>query len=305
MKIRNIAVIGAGAIGAYIYYCLFGKIRSGEISFSFIASGERKQRLETEGLRIQSETYRPDIKTPEEAHGADLLMVSVKYTALRSVLDDIRKIADEHTIVLSLLNGIDSEEIIAEVLDPSQVIPCFMRVAAQHNGRELTFNPASAFGIYYGSVCPAHDARIGELNELFEGTDLPYHACSDIISQQWHKYALNISANLPQAVLNVGTGAYRDSEHAAWIRDRLAEEVLHVADAYCIHIDHVQYGKWKPDGRLSTLQDLDQKRKTEIDMFLGVLIRKAAAVGISVPYSEYTYHVIKALEEKNEGRFDY
>ena len=303
--IRSIDVIGAGAIGAYIYHSLLGKIRTGEITFSFIASRERKQRLETEGLNIQGETYYPDVRTPEEAHGTDLLMVSVKYTALRSVLNDIRTIADEHTTVLSLLNGIDSEEIIEEVIPSEQILPCFIRVAAQHNGKALTYNPASAFGIYYGSTCPAHDIRETELNELFEGTDLPYHACSDIISQQWHKYALNISANLPQAVLNVGTGAYRDSEHAAWIRDRLAEEVLHVADAYCIHIDHVQYGKWKPDGRLSTLQDLDQKRKTEIDMFLGVLIRKAAAVGISVPYSEYTYHVIKALEEKNEGRFDY
>ena len=305
MKIRNVAVIGAGAIGAYIYHCLLGKIRAGEITFSFIASGARKQRIEAEGLNIQGETYHPDVRTPEEAHGVDLLMVSVKYTALESVLDDIRTIADDHTIILSLLNGIDSEEIIGEVTDPSRVIPCFMRVAAQHNGSRLTYNPASAFGIYYGSVCPAHDALVSELNELFEGTDLPYHACDDIIQQQWHKYALNISANLPQAVLNVGTGAYQDSEHAAWIRDRLAEEVLRVADAYGIHIDHIQYGKWKPDGRLSTLQDLDQKRRTEIDMFLGVLIRKAAAVGISVPYSEYTYHVIKALEEKNEGRFDY
>ncbi|MBQ1532868.1 MAG: ketopantoate reductase family protein [Solobacterium sp.] len=305
MKIRKVTVIGAGAIGAYIYHCLLGKIRTEEISFSFIASGERKQRLETEGLNIQGEIYHPDIRTPEEAQGTDLLMVSVKYTALQNVLDDIRTIADEHTTVLSLLNGIDSEEIIAEVVDPSQVIPCFMRVAAQHNGRKLTWNPASAFGIYYGSTCPAHDSRVTELNELFEGTELPYHACDDIIAQQWHKYALNISANLPQAVLNVGTGAYRDSEHAAWMRDVLAAEVLRVAEAYGVHIDHVQYGKWKPEGRLSTLQDLDQKRKTEVDMFLGVLIRKAAAVGISVPYSEYTYHVIKALEEKNEGRFDY
>ena len=305
MKIRNVAVIGAGAIGAYIYYCLLPKISNGEITFSFIASGARKARLETEGLNIQGETYHPDIRTPEEARGADLLMVSVKYTALQGILDDIRVIADEHTTVLSLLNGIDSEEIIGEVINPEQVVPCFIRVAAQHNGTKITFNPASAFGIYYGSVCPAQDIRIAGLNELFEGTALSYHACEDIIAQQWHKYALNISANLPQAVLNVGTGAYRDSEHAAWMRDALAAEVLRVAEAYGIHINHVQYGKWKPEGRLSTLQDLDQKRKTEVDMFLGVLIRKASAVGISVPYSEYTYHVIKALEEKNEGRFDY
>ena len=28
-------------------------------------------------------------------------------------------------------------------------------------------------------------------------------------------------------------------------------------------------------------------------------------LGIPTPYNEYTYHIIKALEEKNDGRFDY
>ena len=40
-------------------------------------------------------------------------------------------------------------------------------------------------------------------------------------------------------------------------------------------------------------------------MFLKVLIQKAAEHGLSVPYAEYTYHAIKALEEKNQGKFDY
>ena len=40
-------------------------------------------------------------------------------------------------------------------------------------------------------------------------------------------------------------------------------------------------------------------------MFLGVLMRKAAEAGVSVPVSETVYHIIKALEEKNDGRFDY
>ena len=31
----------------------------------------------------------------------------------------------------------------------------------------------------------------------------------------------------------------------------------------------------------------------------------AAAKGIPTPYNEYTYHIIKALEEKNDGKFDY
>ena len=60
-----------------------------------------------------------------------------------------------------------------------------------------------------------------------------------------------------------------------------------------------------PTARYSTLQDLDAGRHTEIDMFSGALMRMGRALGVPTPYNEYTYHMIKALEEKNDGLFDY
>ena len=57
--------------------------------------------------------------------------------------------------------------------------------------------------------------------------------------------------------------------------------------------------------RYSTLQDLDAGCHTEIDMFSGALMRMGEELGIPTPYNEYTYHMIKALEEKNDGLFDY
>ena len=60
-----------------------------------------------------------------------------------------------------------------------------------------------------------------------------------------------------------------------------------------------------PSVRYSTLQDLDAGRHTEIDMFSGALMAMGKELGIPTPYNEYTYHIIKALEEKNDGLFDY
>lgn len=53
-----------------------------------------------------------------------------------------------------------------------------------------------------------------------------------------------------------------------------------------------------PTARYSTLQDLDAGRHTEIDMFSGALIRMGKELGIPTPYNEFTYHMIKALEEE-------
>lgn len=40
-------------------------------------------------------------------------------------------------------------------------------------------------------------------------------------------------------------------------------------------------------------------------MFSGAMMRMGKELGIDTSYNEYTYHIIKALEEKNDGMFDY
>ena len=121
---------------------------------------------------------------------------------------------------------------------------------------------------------------------------------------------MNISKNLPQAIINCGLGAYTDSEHLAYISARMRKEVSDVAAALGIDISdtsgtQAKNATFAPDSRFSTLQDLDAGRHTEIDMFSGALMRMGKELGIPTPYNEYTYHMIKAMEEKNDGLFDY
>ena len=86
MKIKSAAVLGAGAVGAYFVY---GLTDHEDLDFCVIADGARKERLERDGITIddrkQVRTFRPVIRTPEEARGVDLLLIAVKYTALASV----------------------------------------------------------------------------------------------------------------------------------------------------------------------------------------------------------------------------
>ena len=62
--------------------------------------------------------------------------------------------------------------------------------------------------------------------------------------------------------------------------------------------------KLLPQGKPSTLQDIEAGRKTEVETFAGDVIRMGREVGVATPYNEIFYHMICALEEKNEGKFD-
>jgi 2-dehydropantoate 2-reductase len=152
--------------------------------------------------------------------------------------------------------------------------------------------------------------RVLAIAELLDGTGLNYRICGDIIRQIWFKFGLNVSNNQPQAILSCGYGAYEDSAHAAFIRDRLLEEVVAVAKAKGIDLSTpdetaVSRSKAAKRARFSTLQDLDAHRHTEVDMFAKAVVRMGKELGVPTPYNEMTYHIIKALEEKNDGLFDY
>lgn len=305
MKMEKIALLGAGAVGAYFIWGLSEKL--GE-NFMVIASGERKERLQKEGIIINEKHYTLNVKEPSEVSDLDLLLVSTKYGALTDTLDDIKQMVSEHTTVASLLNGIDSEQIIGEAIGMEHMIYSLMRISAERKGSSVFFDPSVTAGFFYGEADTTEKTeRILAMEALLEDTGIGCNFIPDILGDQWMKFATNVAFNLPQAVFSVGAGAYTDSEHVDFISRKLWDEVTAIATAKGISLPSFP-GIWKNsrnNARFSTLQDLDAKRQTEIDMFAGVMVRMGVELHIPVPYCEYTLHAIKALEERNSGKFDY
>ena len=308
MDIKKVAVLGAGAVGSYV---IWGLSNNKNITLGVVADGERNERLKNQGLMINGTKYTPQVWTPEEAHNVDLLIVSLKYGSLRGALKDIQTIVGENTTVMSLMNGVDSEEIIAEKIDKSHILYSFIKVASQKKEDGYHFDPETTIGIIFGELTAPYDSdRIRAIEELFKDTGIHFRATEYAREEMWSKFRLNVCNNLPQAILGAGVGCYRDSVHMKAISDGLKRELEMVAKAKGIDMSKTGSSSGRgsvvpPTARYSTLQDLDAGRHTEIDMFSGALVRMGKELGIPMPYNEYTYHMIKALEEKNDGKFNY
>ena len=290
---------------------IWGLSKLENIELGVVAQGERAERLKQNGIRINNIVYRPEVWTPSEAHGADLLIVSLKYGALPGALDSIKTAVGENTIVMSLMNGVDSEEIISTAIDPSNVLYSVIKVASHKEDGGYCFDPVTTVGIIFGELSePYKSERIKAVERFFANTDLHFRSTEHIREEMWSKFRLNVCNNLPQAVLGAGVGCYRDSTHMKAISDGLRRELEAIAAAKGIDMSKAAASSSRgsivpPSARYSTLQDLDAGRHTEIDMFSGALIRMGKELGIPTPYNEYTYHIIKAMEEKNDGLFDY
>lgn len=308
MKINTVALCGAGAVGSYFVWGLAEKL--GE-NFCVIAEGERKIRLEQDGLLINGKCYRPTVKTPKEACGADLLLIATKYGSLNGILDGIAEITTRNTTVMSLLNGIGSEEKIGERIGMEHMLYSVIKIAAERNGNRISFDNEKTVGVIFGEAGQKKESeRMKAIGDLFGKTPLHWAMSRDIIREVWQKFALNVGYNLPQAILGCGVGAYRDSVYAKHLLDSLIDEVVTVAAAKGIDIaSPAEALKQMPlstkSAKYSTLQDLEAKRRTEIDIFAGAMVNMGKELDIPTPYNDFAYNAIKALEEKNENRFDY
>lgn len=307
MEIKSAALIGAGAIGSYF---ISGLTKSLKDRFFVVAEGERNKRLAENGVKINGERIRLNVRTPEEVKGVDLLIVAVKYLALPQTLPMIERAVGDNTIVLCPMNGVDCEDRIAEVIGRERIVDSMIKIQSEREGDVIFFDPKLTLGVYFGEKDGHRSERIEALAALFGKSEINYHVCEDIQQTIWFKYALNISKNLPQAIIGCGYGAYAASEHLMHISEMLRAEVTAVAAALGIDISDRNEASGRntpvaPESRFSTLQDLDAKRPTEIDMFSGTLVRMGKELGVPTPYNDFAYHAIKTLEEKNSGKFDW
>ncbi|MCU6686323.1 ketopantoate reductase family protein [Dorea acetigenes] len=303
-KIKKISLIGLGAMGSFFAPRLEKAYGEG---FRIIADGERKKRLETEGVTINGVNYRFPVITPQtEGDKADLILIGVKGYALEQAIQDIRNQVGEHTLILSLLNGVDSEEKLEAVYGEEHVLYAFMRMSIVMKDGKADFDPYWG-KIHFGEkINQEYSERVLRVKEVFDCADIPYEIEEDMRKGIWFKYMCNIGENLTCALLGIPFGVYRNNEDANWLRRNAMREVAAIAQRKGIDIGEKEIAlqeetvKTIPyENKLSTLQDLEAGKRTEIEMFAGTVIRMGRELGVPTPINEVLYHGIRVLEEKN------
>lgn len=303
-KIKKISLIGLGAMGSFFAPRLEKAYGDG---FRIIADGERKKRLETEGVTINGVNYKFPVVTPQTTDDvSDLILIGVKGYALDQAIEDIRNQVGEETLILSLLNGVDSEEKLEAAFGAEHVLYAFMRMSIVMKDGKADFDPYWG-KIHFGEkINKEYSDRVLKVKEVFDYADIPYEIDEDMLKGIWFKYMCNIGENMTCALLGIPFGVYRHDEDANWIRRNAMREVAAIAQKKGIDIGEKEIElqektvKTIPyENKPSTLQDLEAGKRTEIEMFAGTVIRMGKELGISTPINEVFYHSIRVLETKN------
>ena len=308
-NIHIVSIVGLGAIGSYFAEKIQPVLKD---NLRIIAGGRRKEQLEKEGRIINGHQRFFHVVSPEENIGySDLVLVCSKMTGLEQALKDAENQIGPETIILTPLNGVESEETAASMYSRDQVLYSLMRVSSVKSGNQITFDPEVSY-IEFGEQIndpKALSPKVQKIKEFFDQAGIPSVIRPDMLRAIWEKYVCNVSENQVSAVLNIPFGAWRACTDADRLRLLTAGEVIQIARKKGIPIEenyaekHLDRLKKLPPGNTpSTLQDLLAGRKTEVEMFAGTILRMGKELDIPTPFNEFLYHAIRVLEAKNEGK---
>ena len=308
-QIRTSALIGLGALGI-----LFGRKMPG---VQVIADEARIARYAAQPVVCNGEECRFSYVTPAQGKPVDLLLVAVKATVLDQAIADMKNFVGPDTVILSVLNGITSEEHIETAYPGRTLWSVAIGMDATRSGRTLVFNQAGK--IQFGERDGALTGRVQAVADYLDACGIANEPCSDILYKQWNKLMVNDGLNQAAVAFDLTYGGLCRSAAAAFdlpyggltkpgpAYDKMLEamqEVIRLANLEGVPLPRdndeqflrTAMPTFNPDGMPSMRQDVLAKRPTEVEEFAGVVRARAKKYGMPTPANDFFYARIQEIE---------
>ena len=231
-----------------------------------------------------------------------MILIATKFDGLSEVINNIKNFVGENTIIMSLLNGVTSEEVIAKTYGKEKVLySYFIGHSAVRTGRSVVHDDYNI--LVFGSE-NGLDERVIAVKDFLDKAHIKYEIPSDIKYSLWRKFVLNVSTNQPSAILKMTFGEMQSNKVFVRFATNIMQEVTNIAKAEGINnADNLvkdgldALAMMCPEGKTSMLQDIEAGRPTEVDMFAGTLIRLGKKHNIPTPYNHVLYEMIQVIQE--------
>ena len=299
--IKTVGIIGLGALGT-LYAHLFTE-SLGKDRVLVLADKDRTARCLRDGMWYNGHlcdfTYADAAQVTEPV---DLLLFAVKFGGLPDAIDTCRHLVGPETTLVSVLNGIASEPMLAKAFSPEQVVWCVaQKMAARKEGNRVTVAPVGQLAV--GVPAGQSDAHLLRLTAFFDAIRFDYELPPDIRTHMWSKLLCNTGCNQACLVFQCG---YDGVQVPGPARDAMLGamgEVVTVANAEGIPLSQADIDHWTgiidafpAGGETSMRQDGKARRKSEVELFAGTVRRLGAKHHIPTPVNDWLYEAIMEME---------
>lgn len=308
MRINTVSIIGLGALGV-----LFGKqindnLKQGQLRI--VADRQRIKRYQDEGIYSNGQLCHFTYMTPDEVcEPADLVIFTVKFNTLTDAAISVKNQIGPNTIIMSALNGISSETVIGKVYGMGNILYCVAQgMDAVKEGNKLTY-------AHRGQICFGENAVLSEkerrwekekteaVDEFLTRVGIPHQITNDVQHMIWSKFMLNVGVNQVVAYYQGNYGTIQAEGEPRQMMLKSMREVTKIAPYEGVNLTEEDIEGWMPvlaslsaAGKPSLRQDMEARRKSEVDLFSGTVLKLGKKYGVDTPVNQILYKKIIEIE---------
>lgn len=305
---RRMAIIGVGPVGGIMAAYL--KNSGHEVLLVDILKGHLDE-IRTVGLKIEG---LKDMTVPFtdgelcysiaelEGKDVDTVFVSVKASVLSKILPELKAVISPGTLTISLQNGMDTEEAIAEYFGGENTLRIVVNYAGNLIGngriRMSFFNPPN----YLGTISTEAEARGRDLADLITASGMETAFTPEIKKYEWEKVILNAALSPVCALTQKTMKQMMECGETRELVKAILREGIEVAKANDIHFDlgfleHcMDYLDKAGHHKTSMHVDIDRGSPTEIAFLNEKIVEYGKLKGIPTPYNSTIVSLIRGLE---------
>lgn len=299
-------VVGQGSIGSMIGARL--KLRNNEVLF-LVRNPIRLNIVEREGIVIFENDKHTKVKCDgvylisyiEHPLEVDFVIIATKSYDTVDAVKKVREVVSDSAIFLTLQNGITPHIEVSKIIGEKRHIILSLYDSAfsfSLNQVRLTGRGENILTSFNPSIDLSSIAR------LFKHAGFNITVDKDVFTVLYKKLFINAVINPLTTILRVKNGDLIRNKYALELTRRVLSEVERIANALNLKshetLEKIVFKTIEKtaDNKSSMLQDIEWKRRTEIDEILGYTLKLAEEYKVSTPKLMDIYLIVKALESQ-------
>ena len=311
MKLERVCVVGAGAIGSL----LIGHLGTVVETTVLTRREEHASSLNEQGLKVSGKSeLQTSVKAsvnPADLGDIDLVIIATKALAVEA---SAKMIAGHfpNAHVLMIQNGLGCEEMVSKYGNWPVISGVTFMSGTRHSDTHVEYELDTATWMGPWAESNARYEDVKQIEELLNKSGLIAEAYEDLLPHQWSKLIFNSAVNSISAVTDLPHAkpfAVQDNiEDLGHLVLNMMNEAKEIAaargviladDPWMMNVNAVNKGSTSGEDYAhvpSMLDDVRNKRLTEVDWITGSIVREAKKAGVPAPYHETMYRLVKAHE---------
>ncbi len=303
---NQILVVGAGSVGGF-----FGAhLAKNNPHVSFLLRPKTLDAVKQKGLTIRSVggsfTVRPPVAADaREFPKPDLIVLGVKAYDLDEVMDQIEPVLTDKTVILTLQNGIDTEDRLIARINRDCVVGGVAYIYSKI-AEPGVIDHYKKGAVAIGELMGYESERLLKIRDIFASANIPCQLVKDIRRSKWEKMCWNCVFNPITVLIDDQVAKALDHPEMTAVIRQIVGEVAAVAATLKVPLPLdmpervVKATQEIRDIHTSMYDDWKAGRRTEIDYLNGFIVRKGRDLGIPTPVNEALTAMIKAITEKEQ-----